>query len=387
MYFTKYSRTDGSEKIYKAKYSQGTGNQGEWSVDTDPMSFCSGQSTYTHPALSVDGKIMIFASNQPGTIGEMDLFITRKNGESWTDPVNLGKAINTKSNELFPFLDSENNLYFSSDGFQIYGGYDIFVCKFKAGNWEKPVNLSTPVNTIYDDVAFTVNRKDGKSAFYTVKQKSGKRSMQLFMVKMNSITTPKNLANLSQLFTNPGLMEIKLPETITAAADVSVKKLPDKTETKTEVIKKEPEAKTKQEIIPEEPKKEIKAVEIPVKQAAISEEKAGTKQQTQVKVESKVEPVKVATSETSVKKDVVVYRVQILSNTTAKGSYKITINNRTYNTFEYFYSGGYRTCIGEFSTLEPAKELQSVCRNSGYPQAFVAAFKNNVRSTDLSLFK
>lgn len=376
MYFTKYSVNEGVEKIYQAKYSSDSDAKGVWSVSQKPLDFCTGKSTYSHPTLSVDGKIMIFASNSRGSLGGMDLFMTRNNGEKWAAPVNLGEAINTKSNELFPYLDSENNLFFSSDGLQGYGGYDVFVCKFNGTAWEKPVNLSTPVNTKFDDVAFTVNRKDGKSAFYTVKQKSGKRSLQLYMVTINSNNAPKNLSNLSQLFTNPGLLKIKLQENITASADEPINK------------------------------QEVKADEISVKQAAVTEAKTDITKQTKVNViatpgkkpvtelpaqikpaGSKVEPAKAVTSGTSEKKDVVVYRVQFLSSNTAKGSYQITINGKNYITFEYFYSGGYRTCIGEFSTPASAIGLQAICRKSGYSQAFVAAFKNNVRTTDPQLFK
>jgi hypothetical protein len=352
MYFTKYSVNEGVEKIYQAKYSSDSDAKGVWSVSQKPLDFCTGKSTYSHPTLSVDGKIMIFASNSRGSLGGMDLFMTRNNGEKWAAPLNLGEAINTKSNELFPYLDSENNLYFSSDGLQGYGGYDVFVCKFNGAAWEKPVNLSTPVNTKFDDVAFTVNRKDGKSAFYTVKQKSGKRSLQLYMVTINSNNAPKNLSNLSQLFTNPGLLKIKLQENITASADEPINK------------------------------QEVKTAEIPVIKAAVTEPPAQIKP-----ARSKVEPAKAVTSGTSEKKDVVVYRVQFLSSNTAKGSYQITINGKNYSTFEYFYSGGYRTCIGEFSTPASAIGLQTICRKSGYSQAFVAAFKNNVRTTDPALFK
>jgi hypothetical protein len=83
----------------------------------------------------------------------------------------------------------------------------------------------------------------------------------------------------------------------------------------------------------------------------------------------------------------VVYRVQIITNTTAKGSYKITIAGKVYDTFEYKYAGAFRTCVGEFSTLAPAREFQNVCRKNGHAQAFVVAFKDGVRSTDAALFK
>jgi hypothetical protein len=86
-------------------------------------------------------------------------------------------------------------------------------------------------------------------------------------------------------------------------------------------------------------------------------------------------------------KDVVVYRVQILSSDKSKGSYKLTLNNKVYSTFEYLYNKAYRTCIGEFATLSAAKKMQDQCRLAGYPQAFVVVFKNNVRSNDPVLFK
>lgn len=385
MYFTKYSKTDGSEKIYQGKLSQGSGTQSEWTLETNPLSFCTDKSTYTHPALSTDGEMMVFASNSSGSIGGMDLFMTRKSGEAWSVPVNLGQSINTKSNELFPFLDSENNLFFSSDGNKGFGGYDIFVCKFKGNAWGNPINLSTPVNTEFDDVAFTINRKDGKSAFYTVRQKSGKQSSQLIMVTLNNNIAPKYLSNLSQLFTNPDLHETTVTEAITAA--------------------KEPEVKVKQEVIPEETRKVVKPLGTPVKQTSVPETKPVVTKPTQGKTneptvkqtaalpvsqvkpsESKVEPSKALNTATSGKKDVIIYRVQIFSGGKG-GSTRLTINSKNYMTYEYSYNGGYRTCVGEFSTLTPAKDFQNICRKSGYPQAFVVAFKNNVRSTDPVLFK
>jgi hypothetical protein len=86
-------------------------------------------------------------------------------------------------------------------------------------------------------------------------------------------------------------------------------------------------------------------------------------------------------------KEIVVYRVQFASNTTKKGSYNITIGEKNYSTWEYSYSGAFRSTVGEFKTFQDAMKFQKIVRQSGYPQAFVVAFKNNVRSTDPTLFK
>ena len=86
-------------------------------------------------------------------------------------------------------------------------------------------------------------------------------------------------------------------------------------------------------------------------------------------------------------KDVVVYRIQFLSTTKPRKENQIIINGVAYKTFEYLYLNAYRYSVGEFTAISPAKELQAILRKSGYPQAFVAAFKNDMRSLDLTSFK
>jgi hypothetical protein len=86
-------------------------------------------------------------------------------------------------------------------------------------------------------------------------------------------------------------------------------------------------------------------------------------------------------------KDVVIYRVQFLTADRTKVNKGIIMDGKNYKIFEYFYLGAYRYTIGEFKTLAPAVELQRICRQSGYPDAFVAAFKNDTRSLDLKDFK
>jgi TRAP transporter TAXI family solute receptor len=86
-------------------------------------------------------------------------------------------------------------------------------------------------------------------------------------------------------------------------------------------------------------------------------------------------------------KDVVSYRVQIYSRKYQLKDDQIEINGKSYKTYVYSYLGAYRYTVGEFTTAADAMELQKICRQSGYPEAFVAAFKNNKRSTDPALFK
>jgi uncharacterized protein len=86
-------------------------------------------------------------------------------------------------------------------------------------------------------------------------------------------------------------------------------------------------------------------------------------------------------------KDAVTYRVQIYSRNYQKKDDQIIIDGRNYSAYSYLYLGAYRYTIGEFSALNAAIELQNAARKAGYNEAFVAAFKNNVRSIDINLFK
>jgi uncharacterized protein len=85
-------------------------------------------------------------------------------------------------------------------------------------------------------------------------------------------------------------------------------------------------------------------------------------------------------------KETVTYRVQIYSRKYKKDD-QVQLNGKNYKAFVYSYSGAYRYTVGDFTTMAAATELQKVCRQSGYPEAFVVAFKNDVRSTDPALFK
>jgi hypothetical protein len=88
-----------------------------------------------------------------------------------------------------------------------------------------------------------------------------------------------------------------------------------------------------------------------------------------------------------VQREVVVYRIQLIPDENQTKVMELIIDNKTYKLYKYVYKGATRYAIGEFSSLSDATRLQNKCRQSGYPQSFVIAFKNNIRSLDQSLFK
>ena len=200
MYYTKRPSNKEPEKIFQAKYQLAKNGKREWISDSKPLGFCSDKSIYSHPALSADGEKMVFASNRSESIGGLDLFISYKEASGWSSPINLGNLINTRGNELSPFLDQDNNLFFSSDGIEGFGGYDIYICRYNGRGWDKPANLTKMINTQDDEFAFTLSRLDGKSAFFTTRYKTGNRSPQLFKVTFRDQYALKKLTNLSNAF-------------------------------------------------------------------------------------------------------------------------------------------------------------------------------------------
>ncbi len=157
----------GVSRIYTASYdSSGFGypQRIEPSSDIDIFSWES------QPALSPDGRVIFFASDRPGGFGGTDIWFTaRQSGGKWGKPVNCGDSINTKCDELTPFVTEDGErLLFASAGHRTVGGYDIFSSDINNQFWEvsdnlqageivvpyftKIKNMRPPVNTTFDEL-------------------------------------------------------------------------------------------------------------------------------------------------------------------------------------------------------------------------------------------
>lgn len=172
MYFTRNNFTDGKRgqndkqvtllKLYKADFIDG-----QWTNEKE-LPFNSDQYSTAHPTLSIDEKILYFASDMPGTLGQSDLFKVAINTDgSFGQPQNLGPVINTEGRETFPFISAENELYFASDGRPGLGGLDVFVAKINADNTieDDVQNVGEPVNSKQDDFGFMLDGKNRNGYF------------------------------------------------------------------------------------------------------------------------------------------------------------------------------------------------------------------------------
>ncbi|MEL6538067.1 MAG: tetratricopeptide repeat protein, partial [Bacteroidota bacterium] len=140
-----------TDKINKLQlYSAKKSASGTWE-QMKSLPFNSTEYSVGHPTFMADGRTMIFVSDMPGTLGGTDLWQTEWDGNDWSTPLNLGPAINTEGNEMFPFMHQDGILYFASDGQGGLGGLDLFTSAFEEGTWQAPKNMGYPVNTHHDD--------------------------------------------------------------------------------------------------------------------------------------------------------------------------------------------------------------------------------------------
>lgn len=140
-------------KIFRAKIVDG-----DW-AEIEELPFNNDAYSVANPALSPDGKTLYFASDMPGTLGLSDIFmVTINDNGTFGTPENLGSTINTEARETFPFVTSEEILYFSSDGHPGLGGLDIFATKIKRKDFDgKVLNVGEPINSRKDDFTFIFN--------------------------------------------------------------------------------------------------------------------------------------------------------------------------------------------------------------------------------------
>lgn len=170
--FMRCNETSGKGKlcrIYTSKIDLDKNNAGSSSlVDVGWPNISVG-----HPAISKDGKILFFVSDNGDGVGGKDIFVSVANMDGkWSIPENIGISVNTPGDEMFPVLSGDTMLYFSSNGHVGMGGLDIYKIKLDGKKTVgKAIPMPYPVNSAGDDFGicplnnenglFSSNRKNG----------------------------------------------------------------------------------------------------------------------------------------------------------------------------------------------------------------------------------
>lgn len=136
--------------IYFSDVVLGEFGQQEWGV-LIPFDHNDPNANYGHPHVSYDGRRMYFVSDREGGEGGTDIWYCDNLGNQWGSPQNMGPAVNTKGDEMFPYLRRDSTLFFASTGHPGLGGLDIFSTRLSAAGPGKVFNLGYPMNTRFHD--------------------------------------------------------------------------------------------------------------------------------------------------------------------------------------------------------------------------------------------
>jgi len=173
IYFSANDET--GQRIFSSRKS---GN--EWG-SIQPFTHNRSNYAVTHPSLSRDGTRLFFASDMPGGYGGFDIYVCERTVSGWGPPQNLGPEINTSANELYPFIQGNGELFFSSPGHGSMGGLDIFSARETDGEWRFVQRMEEPINSTADDISYMAADDDGTSGYFA-SNRNGK-SLNLYSFK------------------------------------------------------------------------------------------------------------------------------------------------------------------------------------------------------------
>lgn len=160
--------------------------QGAWQKPERMTDRINGPAHEPSATISPDGSEIYFTSDREGGFGGRDLYRIRRlpNGE-WSLPLNLGPTVNTANDEDAPFMHSDGTtLFFSSNGHNTMGGYDIFKATLLDPDmnvWGKPENMGYPLNTVNDDIYFCLS-EDGRTGYFSSERPSGLGGQDIYQV-------------------------------------------------------------------------------------------------------------------------------------------------------------------------------------------------------------
>jgi outer membrane protein OmpA-like peptidoglycan-associated protein len=152
----------------------------------------------SHPSLSHSGDTLFFASDRIGGFGLADIYYSVKDSKGqWKKAVNIGPIINTRRNEVSPFLHHKYNvLYFSSNGEPLnFGDFDIYKSYRDGKSWGEPKNIGPLVNGPGSEYYFTIDSESGQ-LYYARSEEEDIENLDLHSFPVPMEAKPDAVANL-----------------------------------------------------------------------------------------------------------------------------------------------------------------------------------------------
>lgn len=154
----------------------------DWSVPENLGIGINSRAWESQPTLSADGRKLYFISDRAGGQGKRDIWLSEKDRENnWQKAINLGPTINTKDDEVSPYIHvNGTTLFFASKGYPGFGGFDLYKIELSDSITEEPENLGYPLNTHEDQVSLFVST-NGKNGYYSFERKWQTNENQSFL--------------------------------------------------------------------------------------------------------------------------------------------------------------------------------------------------------------
>ncbi len=157
-----------------------------------------GRSSAGQPSLSEDGRLLFFVSDMDEGEGGTDIYVSEKKGDQWSTPRNIGKHINTAGKELFPFIHPSGKLYFTSDGHQETGGFNLYYIDWQDSD-ARPVALPEPINSFSNDFSCYISN-DEKWGFFA-SDRDGDDNIYRFTLPQMNCSDPQEVVEDNYCFT------------------------------------------------------------------------------------------------------------------------------------------------------------------------------------------
>ncbi len=198
--FTACGRTDsyGGCDLY---YSERSGES--WSEPRNLGRYVNSSGWDGHPSISSDGKWLYYSSDRYGGFGSRDIWRSPLRENGWGKPENLKYPINNARDQASPFIHPDGTtLYFASAGHGGLGMLDVFKAEMdSSGNWSEPINLGPPVNTPGSDYFFSIPAK-GDIIYFASDRQGGYGGFDIYWLPLSEALRPKVVATLAGTVTD-----------------------------------------------------------------------------------------------------------------------------------------------------------------------------------------
>lgn len=180
----KRSNRTGSSDIAMAKL----GKNGVWAAPKVIQGGINTDFFEGSPTLTSDGKTMYFAAQRRMSSGEgTEIMMSQMVGKTWGKAEAISGGVNNKGRQTTPYITPDGNyLFFSSDSHLGMGGYDIFVAKRQGNSWSKPLNLGAGFNTVNDDTHFKYYPQWKIAVLASIEILDNKATYNMYSIDMNN---------------------------------------------------------------------------------------------------------------------------------------------------------------------------------------------------------